>query len=132
MDLFYTIVLSIATIVLIVLLTYIGIQLSKPSITVPVFPPTYNSCPDFWQVQGNACLIPSSVGKNIGSIYDNKNGMVSLQLNQSNTNGISSDNKGIDFDSPNWGTGKSLICAQQKWANTYGILFDGISNYNGC
>ena len=127
MDPFYLIVLSIATIVLIVLLTYIGIQLSKPSITVPVFPPTYNSCPDYWDVQGNVCLIPSATGKNVGNIYSGGN----LNL-KTDTYGFNEIDKTIDFNNPSWGTGASLRCAQQKWANKYQILFDGITNFNGC
>ena len=129
MDLFYTIVLSVATIVLIVLLTYIGIQLSKPSVTVPSFPPSYSNCPDFWDVNGNVCVIPSSVGRNIGTIYDINN---ILTLTSTNTFGLSQDNKTVDFNDKHWGTGASLKCAQQKWAKSYGILFDGITNFNNC
>ena len=128
MDSFYLIVLSIAAIVLIVLLTYIGIQLSKPGVTVPVFPPTYNTCPDFWDIQGNVCVIPSSTGKNVGTIYTTTN----LNLTSDNTPGLTADKKMINFSDSKWGTGKNAICAQQTWSNNYQILFDGISNYNKC
>ena len=132
MDSFYLIVLSIAAIVLIVLLTYIGIQLSKPGVTVPVFPPTYNTCPDFWDIQGNVCVIPSSTGKNVGGIYNTTPTSASLKLTKEETYGLSEDKKTIDFSDPKWGTGKNAICAQQTWSNKYQILFDGISNYNKC
>lgn len=102
--------------------------MSKPSVMVPSFPPTYNTCPDFWAVQGNVCVIPTSLGKNVGSIYSGN----SLILNSKNTNGLSTDLKTIDFTDANWGTGTSLKCNQQVWANTWGILFDGITNFNGC
>jgi len=132
MDSFYLIVLSIAAIVLIVLLTYIGIQLSKPGVTVPVFPPTYNTCPDFWDIQGNVCVIPSSTGKNVGGNVGGIYTSGTFNLNSDNTPGLNSANKTIDFSDPKWGTGKNAICAQQTWSNKYQILFDGISNYNKC
>jgi len=128
MDPFYLIVLSIAAIVLIVLLTYIGIQLSKPGVTVPVFPPTYNTCPDFWDIQGNVCVIPSATGKNVGNIYSGS----TLNLTTENTPGLNTLNKTIDFSDKDWGTYSTFKCTQKKWANKNNILFDGITNFNGC
>ena len=38
-------------------------------------------------------------------------------------------------DNPDWGIlypGKSEKCAQKMWAETMGISWDGVTNYNGC
>ena len=141
MDPFYLIVLSIASVVLIVLLTFIGIQLSKPSITVPVFPPSYNTCPDYWDINSDGyCVIPkTNSSKNVGSLRQNasttSNG-IDKDLNTSNTPGLKSTTSDqlIDFADKGWGsTPDAIRCTQKKWAADNGnILFDGVSNFNGC
>lgn len=128
MDSYYIIVLTIAVIVLILFLTFIGIQMSKPSSLMPSFPPNYNSCPDFWNINGNVCVLPPATGKNSGTIYS---GNV-LLVNGNNTPGFNSISNTIDFTDPGWGTGSAAKCNQQIWANNFDVLFDGITNFNGC
>ena len=41
-------------------------------------------------------------------------------------------NELIDFSSNDWGVGASAICKKKIWASQYGLVWDGITNYNGC
>lgn len=135
MDAFYIIVLTIAVIILVLLLTYIGIVMSKSGFDMPTFPPSYNTCPDFWEELDGKCIIPpSNSNKNTGTIY-NTDG--SLKLNGSNTPGFipasgSTSKNMIDFTYQSWGTGSAARCQVNKWANDYGILFDGVTNFSDC
>lgn len=136
MDLFYTIVLSIAVVLLILLLTYIGILMknAKTSGDGEIFPPVANSCPDYWGASvsdPSSCIIPRNVAgtKNMGSIYD-VNG---LTLNDGNTVGYDAGKNMINFNDTRWSSGgKIAVCAQKDWANKYNIMWDGVSNYNSC
>ena len=153
MELFYIITMGIAIVLLILILTYFGLNLSKN--TASVFPPTKNYCPDNWTTgtDGNLCAIPSLTtatgtlkGNALPSHYNTGlliTGSATTDyaynttdvLNTKKTPGYDSDNKAIDFNDAGWGTqlqGKSSICALKNWANTNGIMWDGVSNYTGC
>lgn len=133
MDRFYIIVLSIAVVLLILILTIIGLMMKSTSTNTAVFPPIVNTCPDYWTIglDASSCAIPTdSTQKNVGSIYDSNN---KLLLISANTYGLNQTNKDIIFSDPGWVKGgASAICAQQKWANQYNIMWDGVTNYNGC
>lgn len=111
MDLFYKVVLTVAIIALIIVLIVVGVAVSNSSKT-KVFPPTALKCPDYWTYDTNGCT-PGAI--NIGDD------------NLSDT---------VNFDDPNWRdnnyVGLSETCARKKWADTKGIIWDGISNYNSC
>jgi len=131
---FYGIVLSIAIILLILILTYVGLIMRNTSNSKIVFPPVEAKCPDYWDFNGNACVIPAVGSVNLGSIYDTTG---SLILNDINTYGMTgnsvSSNSYIDFTTPDWSSqGLSGVCQKQKWASIYGIQWDGVSNYNSC
>jgi hypothetical protein len=77
MDYFYVVVLSIAVVLLILILTFIGLAFrsSKNSAT---WPPVAGSCPDYWDVDPtnqNYCIIPkwnstsTTPPRNVGTIY---------------------------------------------------------------
>jgi len=123
MDLFYIIVLTVAIVVLILVLTYMGLAM-RNSTTVG-YPGSQEMCPDYWTLtDASNCIIPTS-GKNRGININN--------ISVDDTYGLSSDRASINFQDQKWGgTGVSTICAQQKWANKYGIIWDGVTNYNGC
>lgn len=136
MDYFYIIVSTIAVVILIILLTYIGIVMSKSGFNMPTFPPNYNTCPDFWEEMDGKCIIPASASnKNAGTIY-NTDG--SFKLNSSNTPGFiprtseTGSKNMVDFTNSTWGTGSTARCKIQKWANNYGLLFDGVTNFSDC
>jgi hypothetical protein len=63
---FYTLVIVLAIICLILLLTYIGIAMSKVTGNSR-FSPHQNQCPDYWENDGNGfCIYPIRSGKNTG------------------------------------------------------------------
>lgn len=144
MDPFYTIVLAIAVILLIIVLTYIGVVMSNNNAKKGVYPPQSSSCPDYWTLgDASMCLIPTNKSsRNAGTISKDASGNISttlygkggeLLLNQSNTTGFNSMKNAINFGDAKWNsTGVSTICAQKTWANTFGIVWDGVSNYNDC
>jgi len=134
MDYFYIIVLTIAVVLLILILTYVGLLMKSTTSSQTSFPPTVNSCPDYWTsgIDLSSCAIPATGSKNIGSIYGT-NGRLVLTTAPSDTPGYKSNNNDIVFSSELWSVGGSnTICKQKTWANKYGIQWDGISNFNGC
>jgi len=156
METFYVIVMSIATIVLILALVLMGILMtSKGGKKDASFPPFVNSCPDYWKpvdndISGN-CYIPSykpnGVSTNTGTLYKNvttANGAKETKI-EGNTipNGNKttpgykyvdvSGNSTIDFSDLRWKSiAGSSICAQRAWANAYNVVWDGVTNYNSC
>lgn len=140
MDLFRIVVLSIAVIVLILLLVFIGILLSRGK-TNDAWPPTANTCPDYWSVNedGKSCAIPSNQGANslnIGTMYGNLPSNLPGQgsqlstsfVNYNNPDAFVADTKGdyIELDK------FSGICQKRCWAKNFNIVWDGVSNYNNC
>lgn len=121
---FNFIVISIAAVILILILTYISIRVSTAK-KDEIFPPTYNNCPDGWEVgENNMCKAP--LNGNIGSPPINSNTkFVTLDTNS---------RMGISSSDSSWigGSGLSSICAKKKWANMNNISWDGVSNYNSC
>ena len=77
MENFHIIVLSIATVALILILIFVGILLSKGN-TNEAYPPSYGLCPDYWEVETDEttntskCIIPNiqTTKLNIGNMYD--------------------------------------------------------------
>jgi hypothetical protein len=135
METFYFVVLSIATVILILILTYIGIRMVYFKQKV-AYPPVSASCPDAWSIAASdpsACMIPAFKSSNTGTpntLYD-KDGK--LLVNTTTTPGFSSRSNTINFSDSMWGSGGlSSQCAQKLWATQYGITWDGISNYNKC
>ena len=133
MDLFYTIVLTVAIIVLILILTIVGITLGSTN-NSQSFPPSKNTCPDYWTVSNNAsdpsgtCIIDS---RNMGSITKNNN----VYSFPQNTKGVISSSDGrINFTDSAWESSymRSNQCALYQWTNNNKISWDGVSNFNGC
>ena len=132
MDYFYKITIMVAVIILILVLTYIGITMGNRSYTTSAsFPPQYGSCPDYWdavrQDDQIFCKVPLPEGDsgnpNVGQIYDSDDTLI---LNTSNTSEFQ-DNV-IEFDEIKWGG----ICEIKTWCDRYGIVWDGVTNYNKC
>jgi len=132
MDYFFKITILVATIILILVLTYIGITMENNNYaSVKAFPPTYGKCPDYWNSVKHGdnilCKVPLpkelSGNPNVGSIYDESNNLI---LNTANT--IEFQNNVIEFDEKKWGG----VCEMKRWADRYGIVWDGITNYNKC
>lgn len=135
METFHITVLAIATVVLILILIFIGILLSRGNQNV-AWPPSYGVCPDYWGYDENKqqCIIPQYAlnAVNVGNMY-NKDSKV-LNDNILSTPGYSYDVSGgkvtqyIDFSNTGW----NGVCDKKTWSNTNNIVWDGVSNYNNC
>lgn len=128
METFYLIVLSVAIILLIIILAYIGVYGMNEK-SKSAFPPVKYDCPDYWQKnEEGECVIPTS-GPNMGAFNTNGDLIPTIQ----NIPGIDDINKDtINFEDPAWSASGSSRCAQKKWANDNGIVWDTVSNYNQC
>jgi hypothetical protein len=131
MDYFYIIVSSILVIFLILILTYYGIVLQnkiKGNTAYPPQPPA--QCPDYWTLADDGtCNIPVIGSKNSGTIYNGN----TIVLSSSNTFGLNSTNTKIDFNNSSWSAGATgAVCKQSNWSKKYNIMWDGVTNYNGC
>jgi hypothetical protein len=135
MDYFYVIVLTIAVVILILLLTLFGISMRKQTVSGPgsAWPPVEATCPDYWQLDksdAKYCLIPKqdplnplAIPKNTGSIFSTSGGM---DPNFAKVNGYDSNGLKINFADPYY-----TVCNKQNWSKTWGIYWDGYTNYNG-
>ena len=67
---FYSTILIIALVALILVMTYIGISLYRNRKTAN-FPSNYANCPDYWQqdADGN-CIIPAAKSVNTRNTYE--------------------------------------------------------------
>jgi hypothetical protein len=113
MDSFYLAVLGIAVVLLILILTGVGIMMTGSS-NAEVWPPSKNTCPDYWQVDtadASLCLVSAS---NAGTLDGNITSM--------------------DFNNPAFASNyqTTQVCALRMWALANGIEWDGVTNYNGC
>jgi hypothetical protein len=107
---FQQIVLIIAIVVLIILLTFIGVTLSKSKYSES-WPPMVGACPDYWEDltgNGESCFNVKKIGKcNIPTLED-KNTM--------------------NFNVPPFNTFDLGNCEKLKWANNCQISWDGITS----
>lgn len=138
-DYFYVIVLSVAIVLLIVILTYVGIVMTYyKSNSAKVYPPVANTCPDYWKVSsdGSGCIIPiDAYSKNysLKLMDDIHNGVV--PNNAFSVIWSETDMSMIRLDDTKLGTYNGATnknCGHKNWANYYNIEWDGVSNYNNC
>ena len=122
MESFHITVLTVATIIFIIALTTIGVMMQKGS-KVGTFPPFASNCPDGWtetsmidSVTGVAtytCTPPTPTPPAIALVLKSSDGLTgttSVTYNESTTS----------------------ICAKKKWTSANNVVWDGVSNYNGC
>jgi hypothetical protein len=132
---FYTIVIIIATCFLILCLIAVGL-LMQSSNAATKFPPVQNPCPDGWMIKGQSCLIDGNT--NIGYILDNTSSFNSMTYGLTNSNSGNTitnplvGTTSINFNDKGWNRAGSSVCSQKKWANQFGIAWDGVSNNTGC
>jgi hypothetical protein len=154
---FYSIVVAI--VVLICVLTVIGLSITKGNLAKK-FPPVENECPDYWEqgtadslpsgtISGNAspsnyCKYPANINQGDTSFSATMT-TGGQEWNTTSTNfggaavpdGNGKTNYYVKFrgNDASWNTiypGLSLRCAKRKWAKDRGIIWDGVTNYNGC
>ena len=120
---FYTIVVIIAVILLIISLTVVGVTL-KSNKNVKPFPDYQNTCPDFWtlDVSGNSC-IPQGINVPYASSVNDAAKHAGVYKNANSTEITS-----INISDDNW----VGLCDKAAWAKKYNILWDGVTNSNTC
>ena len=125
-DSFYTTVLTIAIVVLILVLAFLGWTMSKQKET-DNFPKLQTTCPDFWKIEKDGvktyCVQPSSGQVNSGDASSNLNGVAVAP---------GFENGKFDFANSGWSAGGNAVCAKKKWANSHGINWDTVTNANYC
>jgi len=121
---YYTIVLVVAVILLIVSLVFVGMMLNTRGRKAP-FPEYQSVCPDFWIVDGSMCRPPLG-GYNTPS-PDKFSGTAPLIQHTGVTikgNTVVS----LDTSPTSW----SNLCSKTSWAKMNGIFWDGVANTNQC
>ena len=134
-DNFYLIVLSIAIIVLIIALGFMGWMLSHQKDQIN-FPSITTTCPDYWSISedGLYCEQPVSTHFNYGKDANVlTTGYVKIGTTDAGglVPGKQSDNSFDSKDSA-WGSGKEATCNKRKWANDNKIKWDTVTNVNYC
>jgi hypothetical protein len=121
MDSFHYSVLGIALVMLIIMFIIVGVMISRNKVSI-IYPPYANDCPNYWSMNSGKCILPVSTGINIPTGDTDA------------LPGFLKSDRSIDFQDSKWGTysgATSAICAKKKWAVDNGVLWDGVSNYNG-
>lgn len=126
---FYSIVVLVAVIILVLTLIWLGIQIAKKGEDAD-FPPHHPTCPDFWEQNGNECTVPTNKHPNRGGTI-NPDGS-GLALTADNTPGFNEQEMTIDMSSSDWKADGNEICKKRTWANEWGLVWDGVSNFNKC
>lgn len=140
MDYFYTIVLVIAVILMIIGLTVCA-MLIRHQDKDEEYPKTHGPCPDKWTVNGDgSCVLPYVVDNNGTTVLgdnSNTNAVVFKDAKEANIGTFT--NTSTDPDITRDANNRSLTfnpaftrCDKKYWANQYNIQWDGVSNYNNC
>lgn len=142
MDTFYLIVLGVATLVLILMLAFLGWNMSQVK-KGSRYPTITTTCPDNWTAEtktiGDAkvlvCNRPTS-GYNMGN--DTKQGNT-VPYNVSLPSFMRNEKTGDKINgayilptSEEWGKKKNATCEKRDWANAYGIRWDSVESANYC
>jgi hypothetical protein len=127
MEQFYIITITVAVVLLILILTYIGVYVMGGSDKTP-YPPESLQCPDYWEKSGADCIIPGASTTNAGT-RKNTGGLENTPSDAAYISG-----NVLKTDDASWQTsdGLSAKCAKKLWANNNNVVWDGISNYNSC
>jgi hypothetical protein len=120
MDYFYSVVIGIAVIFLILSLIAVGIALQNQGKN-EVFPKHQSPCPDGWEIDGSTCTVNTING---GGYLSTSTGITSGDPEENVWTDLTS---GKFTHKPN-----ATVCAKKTWANQKKIQWDGVSNYNQC
>jgi hypothetical protein len=112
---FYSIVLIVAFLFLLLTLIAVGIMLQNQDKN-KAFPSQTSPCPDGWGVSDNGSCVQPTTGSNKGP------GTIAT-----GTNDIW-EADGSDYKPKESAT----VCDKKAWANENKVHWDGVSNYNSC
>jgi hypothetical protein len=138
MEPFYYYVSVAVLVVLIVVLTFLGISMTRMK-SLDVYPPMQNACPDYWDISGTSgfCGFPAQGQKNRGDIavLEADKNKIDSGVSWYSTLDVK-DGKWINFGDPNrWSAlypSLNTVCAKKRWAENNGVVFDSVTNYSGC
>jgi hypothetical protein len=147
-DSFYLIVLSIAVIILIIALGFMGWMLSHQKDDIK-FPGITTTCPDFWTISqdGKRCEQPaipnfnrgtiapaSGVSTNVFDAYKKPGTTTWGSVPGKSAAALAGSYTINSFDSNDmgWGSGNEAICNKKKWATDNKINWDTVTNVNFC
>ena len=110
---FNSIVLQVATVILIILLIVIGLVMHYSAKNAE-FPPVISECPDYWNItrDGSKTVCKNVLKINPFSVSDNDS------CNVVDT---------VNFSGP---SDNQTICNKYKWAKGCNVLWDGVTNNN--
>ena len=115
---FQKIVLTIAIVLFIIMLLFIGVMLYQSKYNKK-YPPTISDCPDYWLDMTNTIGADASGNDSSGNTYGSCINVKKL--------GNSSCKKIMDFTGSEW-EGSSGACKKYKWAKKCDLTWDGITN----
>jgi hypothetical protein len=123
MDSFYFIILAIAIVILILVLAVIGWMMTK-NVQSQKFPGITTTCPDFWTIDGTGkCVRPNAGERNRGLAS-----LDSVISDKTKTPGGAANS--FDSNDAGWSANGDPICMKKKWATTYGVNWDTVTNSN--
>jgi hypothetical protein len=161
MEDFYFYAMIVALIILILILTMVGITISYGN-SLKRFPLNAAQCPDYWTASGDLCQFPNAQGTNrgnseflggsdgpypiqseldilgnLGAVGYNPAGTAlnGASLTITNISATGSLYTRMNGNDASWNaiySGITPRCAKRKWALESGIVWDGVTNYNGC
>jgi len=136
MEVFHFAVLTVAIVFFIIIIISFSILLSYKRNNIATYPPTMNTCPDYWDVATDVsgCKIKGNI--NIGNLKNqaaDPSGNTYNITTTPSTFGLKGNNT-INFADSAWSTNYSSTnhCALKTWSNRNNIVWDGVSNYNSC
>lgn len=146
MDTFYLIVLGVATLVLILMLAFLGWNMSQVK-KGSRYPTITTTCPDNWTAEtrtiGDAkmlvCTRPTEGEYNRGGANSEKGNVAPYNVSLASfmTNEKTGDKTNGDYIRPTseeWGkyNNKNPTCEKRDWAKAYGIRWDSVESANYC
>ncbi len=136
MDSFYLIVLGVATLVLIILLAFLGWNMSnaKKGTKYPVITTT---CPDNWTSEKDGANILCKRPLDGANQFNRGDAKLSEYMKTTTSVGYVSTDKTdyLNFADNKWNTDVKTpnpTCAKKAWAKTYGIKWDSVDSANYC
>ena len=123
MELFYIICISIAAVLLILILTYLGMVIGSSAKNSVSIPTKQSPCPDYWVLSENGSCKWNGTNLGDNNFWKDAPGY------DSNTNSI-------DFTAPGWanfgGISSSTLCGLKNWCNKHNLEWDSVTNSNSC
>ena len=127
-------IIVIFTIILVIILIYLGMNINKPDTSI-LWPPITANCPDYWaDVNGNGTYCMATKDSNTDGIgvgvFNALSPPTSTYISSSTASGYVSDQTNTtttyNFAAAPY-IGSNGLCEKYKWATTTGVAWDGIT-----